>query len=56
VNNVGKSHAMPAYFHETPKDEIDDIVTINVKGTLRVTYAILPGMIQRSVLLAQMTS
>ncbi|KAF8971066.1 3-ketoacyl-CoA reductase [Flammula alnicola] len=47
VNNVGKSHAMPAYLVDTPKDEIKDIVSVNVNATLRVTYAILPGMVQR---------
>ncbi len=47
VNNVGKSHAMPVYLVDTPLDEIRDIVSINVNATLRVTYAILPGMIQR---------
>ena len=40
---------MPAYLVDTPKDEISDIVAINVNATLRVTYAILPGMIQRCV-------
>lgn len=49
VNNVGKSHAMPTYFAETSEQEMDDIVTINVSGTVRVTRAVLPGMIQRSV-------
>ncbi|KAF9268743.1 3-ketoacyl-CoA reductase [Marasmius fiardii PR-910] len=47
VNNVGKSHNMPVYFAETPKGEMADIVAINVNATLRMTYAILPGMIQR---------
>ncbi|KAG7444305.1 NAD(P)-binding protein [Guyanagaster necrorhizus] len=47
VNNVGKSHSMPVYFVDTPKDEMDDIVAINISGTLRVTYSVLPGMIQR---------
>ncbi|KJA20003.1 hypothetical protein HYPSUDRAFT_68770 [Hypholoma sublateritium FD-334 SS-4] len=46
VNNVGKSHNMPAYLIDTPKDEIKDIVAINVNATLRVTYAILPGMVE----------
>ncbi|KAF8895715.1 3-ketoacyl-CoA reductase [Gymnopilus junonius] len=41
VNNVGKSHAMPAYYVDTPLDEIADIVSINVTATLRVTYAVL---------------
>ncbi|KAG7090974.1 hypothetical protein E1B28_010041 [Marasmius oreades] len=47
VNNVGRSHNMPVYFAETPKEEMNDIVAINMNGTLRMTYAILPGMIQR---------
>ena len=47
VNNVGKSHNMPAYLIDTPQDEIKDIVTINVNGTIRTTYAVLPGMVQR---------
>ena len=47
VNNVGKSHNMPAYLIDTPQDEIKDIVTININGTIRTTYAVLPGMVQR---------
>jgi 17beta-estradiol 17-dehydrogenase / very-long-chain 3-oxoacyl-CoA reductase len=50
VNNVGKSHTMPTYFAETMDQENEDIVTINVAGTVRVTRAVLPGMIQRSVI------
>ncbi|KAJ7497028.1 3-ketoacyl-CoA reductase [Mycena latifolia] len=47
VNNVGKSHAMPAYLADTPLDEMRDIVAINVNATLRVTHAVLPGMVRR---------
>ncbi|KAG1896827.1 uncharacterized protein F5891DRAFT_983234 [Suillus fuscotomentosus] len=47
VNNVGKSHAMPTYFAETVEQENADIVAINVNATIRVTHAVLPGMIQR---------
>ncbi|KAH7876795.1 3-ketoacyl-CoA reductase [Lentinula edodes] len=47
LNNVGKSHAMPVYLVDTPKEEMADIVSINVNATMRVTYSILPGMIQR---------
>ncbi|KAJ7817058.1 3-ketoacyl-CoA reductase [Mycena olivaceomarginata] len=56
VNNVGKSHAMPAYLIDTPITEIEDIVKINVGATLRVTYAALPGMIRRCAFLATFTS
>lgn len=49
VNNVGKSHNMPAYLVDVPKDEMLDIVNINVTATLRVTYAVLPGMVQKCV-------
>ncbi|KAF7328863.1 Very-long-chain 3-oxoacyl-CoA reductase [Mycena venus] len=37
VNNVGKSHAMPAYLVDTPLAEMDDTVKINVGATLRAT-------------------
>jgi short-subunit dehydrogenase len=47
VNNVGKSHSMPAYLTDTPQDEITDIISININGTIRTTYAVLPGMVQR---------
>ncbi|EDR09116.1 uncharacterized protein LACBIDRAFT_192627 [Laccaria bicolor S238N-H82] len=47
VNNVGKSHAMPAYFVDTPEEEMSDIVSINVQATLQVTHSVLPGMVQR---------
>ncbi|KAG6369315.1 hypothetical protein JVT61DRAFT_9185 [Boletus reticuloceps] len=47
VNNAGKWHTLPSYFAETAEQEIEDIVTVNIMGTLRVTHAILPGMIQR---------
>ena len=47
VNNVGKSHNMPVYFAETPKDEMVDIVAVNVNATLRTTHIVLPGMIEK---------
>ena len=47
MNNVGKSHAIPAYFVDTPEEEMTDIVSINVQATLHVTHSVLPGMVQR---------
>ncbi|KAI6162747.1 hypothetical protein EDD17DRAFT_1694684 [Pisolithus thermaeus] len=47
VNNVGKSHAMPTYFAETTEQENEEIVTINVDSMIRVTRAVLPGMVHR---------
>ncbi|KAA1478108.1 NAD(P)-binding protein [Dentipellis sp. KUC8613] len=47
VNNVGKSHAMPTDFVDTPADELHDIVAINVNATLRVTALVTPGMVSR---------
>lgn len=47
VNNVGKSHDMPVPFLETEDAEMEDIITINVKGTLKVTKIVAPGMVAR---------
>lgn len=47
INNVGKSHNMPVPFLETEDAEMEDIITINVKGTLKVTKIIAPGMVSR---------
>ncbi|KIK24626.1 hypothetical protein PISMIDRAFT_23105 [Pisolithus microcarpus 441] len=41
------SHVMPTYFAETTEQENEEIVTININGMIRVTRAILPGMIHR---------
>lgn len=49
VNNVGKSHQGPVDFAEAPTQEVEDILTINVNATVRVTKMILPGMVQRYV-------
>lgn len=47
VNNVGQSHSIPVPFLETPKQELQDIVTINCLGTLKVTQAVAPILKQR---------
>ncbi|KAF8420680.1 estradiol 17-beta-dehydrogenase-like protein 12-b [Tirmania nivea] len=47
VNNVGQSYEMPTPFLLTEKKVHDDIITINVTGTLRVTQIVAPGMVSR---------
>ncbi|KIJ51218.1 hypothetical protein M422DRAFT_26645 [Sphaerobolus stellatus SS14] len=47
VNNVGKSHEMPVDFVETSDQEMRDILQININSTLRVTKAVLPGMVEK---------
>ncbi|RDA83823.1 hypothetical protein CP532_5143 [Ophiocordyceps camponoti-leonardi (nom. inval.)] len=42
VNNVGQSHSIPVSFLETPREELQDIVTINCIGTLKVTQVVAP--------------
>ncbi|KAI9775047.1 MAG: hypothetical protein M1839_001599 [Geoglossum umbratile] len=47
INNVGKSHDIPVPFLLTPTQEMNDIITINCVGTLKVSQTIAPGMVQR---------
>lgn len=47
INNVGRSHDIPVSFLETSAEEIQNIVTININATLKVTQIIAPGMVQR---------
>src|SRR5215207_9471454 len=45
VNNAGWDEARP--FIETDEDFWDRVLEINFKGALRVTRAVLPGMVER---------
>lgn len=47
INNVGQSHSIPVSFLETPRDELQSIITINCLGTLKVTQVIAPILKQR---------
>lgn len=47
LNNVGQSHDMPVPFLETPRQELQNIVTINCLGTLKVTQVVAPILKQR---------
>lgn len=47
INNVGQSHNIPTPFLLTEKKELQDIVTINCLGTLKITQLVAPGMQSR---------
>lgn len=47
INNVGQSHSMPVPFTLTPEKEMNEIITINCFGTLKVTQIVAPGMAAR---------
>ncbi|KAH7921278.1 NAD(P)-binding protein [Leucogyrophana mollusca] len=47
VNNAGLSHDIPTYFVEAPAQEVEDILTVNINAVVRITQAVLPGMIER---------
>ncbi|OTB00578.1 hypothetical protein M426DRAFT_324235 [Hypoxylon sp. CI-4A] len=47
INNVGQSHSIAVPFLLTEQKELQDIVTINCLGTLKVTQIIAPGMQSR---------
>ncbi len=47
INNVGKSHDSATFFADTPNEELEDIIAINVLATLRVTKLVVPGMVER---------
>ncbi|KAK5654501.1 hypothetical protein OQA88_7130 [Cercophora sp. LCS_1] len=47
INNVGQSHSIPVSFLQTPKDELESIVTINCMGTLKTTRVVAPILTQR---------
>lgn len=44
INNVGQSHSIPTPFLLTTKKELQDIVTINCLGTLKITQVVAPGL------------
>lgn len=47
INNVGQSHSIPVSFLETPRSELQNIITINCLGTLKVTQVVAPILKQR---------
>ncbi|KAI0081268.1 3-ketoacyl-CoA reductase [Panus rudis PR-1116 ss-1] len=47
INNVGRSHAYPVDFVDTPEPEMDSILKINVNSVAQVSRIVVPGMVQR---------
>jgi 17beta-estradiol 17-dehydrogenase / very-long-chain 3-oxoacyl-CoA reductase len=44
---IGQSHDLPVSFASTPEPEMNNIITTNCLGTLKVTRLVLPGMSSR---------
>ncbi|KAI0520708.1 hypothetical protein F5B22DRAFT_598054 [Xylaria bambusicola] len=47
INNVGQSHSIPVAFTLTDNTEMENIININCRGTLKVTRIVAPGMQKR---------
>ena len=47
INNVGQSHSIPVPFLETETEELENIITINCIGTLKVTKVVAPILKER---------
>lgn len=47
INNVGQSHSIPVSFLDTTNEELQNIVTINCLGTLKVTKVVAPILKER---------
>jgi len=47
VNNVGVSYDHAQFYHELDSQTIQNLVRVNIEGTIEMTNAVLPGMLQR---------
>jgi short-subunit dehydrogenase len=45
VNNAGLENIM--LYHKLPLDEIDEVIDVNLRGTMHLTRLVLPGMLER---------
>ena len=50
VNNVGVGHTMPVAFQECSDSEMDGVLEINCRATMKITKMIVPGMIEACVI------
>jgi len=47
INNVGISYRYPLYFHELTKEEVKQLIDMNVNSTTYMTYMVIGGMVER---------
>lgn len=46
VNNVGMSYSFPQFFHELSDEDVDNLMTLNVRSTTVMTRLVLPAMVE----------
>jgi len=46
VNNVGVGHSMPVPFELCSEEEMEGVININVRATMKVTQMVLPSMLE----------
>lgn len=46
MNNVGVNNKFPEKFLDNPMHEQEEMINVNISGTLNVTRTVLPRMIQ----------
>mmetsp|Transcript_29353 Transcript_29353/g.41995 ORF Transcript_29353/g.41995 Transcript_29353/m.41995 type:complete len:277 (+) Transcript_29353:245-1075(+) len=47
INAVGVTNAIPSLLHKTPMEDLEQMLRINNNGTLQMTMAVLPFMLQQ---------
>lgn len=47
INNAGMSYGHPEYFHQLDPAEVDTMVAFNCASLVKMTYIVLPGMVER---------
>jgi len=47
VNNVGSSYDHAEYYLELSKEKIEQLIRLNIYSVTEMTYAVLPGMVER---------
>lgn len=47
INNAGMSYGHPEYFDQLDPEEVDTMVAFNCASLIKMTYIVLPGMVER---------